>query len=109
MKTGYHPNRWVRILDMVGMVIAPISFIRVTIFPVAIPSYQKAISTGNYNDAIALILGTLLILIGFVFALVKILKLYIYHQETRDDVIVVRLFYSIIILGSLIIYFIFFY
>lgn len=108
MKTEYITNRWLRMLDIVGMVIAPISF-TLPFFLVAIQRYQTATFTGtNYNDVIFLILLALgiLLLLGFGFR--RPFKSYVNHQETRDDVILVRILYSGFILGSLIIIFLFF-
>ena len=93
---------------MVGMVIGLICF-SLPFFLWVIRAYQIASANGtNYNDAIYFILMALLILIGFGFVLRTPFKHYLNHQETRDDVIAVRIIYSGFIIGSLIVIFIFF-
>ncbi len=109
MKSEYHPNRWLRILDMVGMVIAPISF-SLPIFLWTIQGYKLLRSNGNsYIDFIILFFGIIVILISLVSYFGRALKLYVNHQVTRDDVMVFRTIYSGFILGSLIVYFVFFF
>ncbi len=108
MKTEYVTNRWIRILDMIGMVIAPIIF-SLPLFLWAIQAYQTASSTGtNYDGAILFILIALVFLIGFGLWILIPLKHYVYHQETRDEVVVARIFYSGAILGGLMVIYLFF-
>ena len=109
MKTEYITNKWLRVLDLGGMVIAPIS-ISIPLFLWAVQSYQTASSNGtNYNYSIALFLGALVGLIGFGFYFGWAFKSYIYHQATRDDIIPFRIMYSGLILGSLFVIFVFFF
>ena len=105
MKTEPFSNRWLRILDMVGMVIAPIS-VSLPFFFGAILFYQEARSNGtSYTYAIVLFLGalSLLIILGYMFG--GAFKSYVNHQATRDEVKAFRMGYSIFILASLIVYF----
>lgn len=109
MKTDYYPNGWLRILDIIGMVMAPIS-ISLPFFLRSVLFYQEARSNdNNYTNAIALFFIALgmLILLGFMFG--RGIKLYVHHQVTRDGVMTFRRGYFIFILGSLLIYFMIFY
>lgn len=105
METDYYPNGWLRIRDIIGMVIAPIS-ITLPIFFWAIVTYQSASSIGSsYSDAYVLFFVALggLILLGYYFG--GAIKSYVTHQATRDDVKTFRMVYSGLILGSLVVYF----
>ena len=69
MKPEYYPKGWLRILDIVGIAIAPIST-SLLFFLFTILSYQSASANDtSYTYAIALLLGTLgiLILLGSYF------------------------------------------
>ena len=113
MKTKYHTNRWLRTLYIVGMMIAPIS-LSLPFFFGTIYNYQTASSNGNstiyqpYTGTIVLFFGTIVILISLGFFFGKGLKSYVNHQVTRDDVIVLRMFYFAFILASLIVDFMIF-
>ena len=107
MKTEYRINKWLRVLDMVGMVIGPISFCLPIIF-FAIQGFQiLKTNSNNYTDFIILFLGTIVIIISLGYILGSSFKRYVCHQATRDEVIAFRLIYSGFILGSLIVYFVF--
>lgn len=103
MQTEYYPNRWLRILDITGMVIAPISF-TLPLFFMAIGTYLTASSNGtSFKLAIVLFFGALsiLILVGLMFG--RGIKLYVNHKATREKVKNFRVGYSLLIFGSLIV------
>lgn len=106
METEYRINRWLRALDIVGMVIATISFPGV-FFLRSVQNFQISNSNGisyNINILTFWLAIFLLICCGFFFG--KGLKGYVCHQVTRDDVKVLRIISAGFILGSLILYFI---
>ncbi len=107
METGYYPNRWLRRLDMVGMVLAPLSL--------SLPSFLFAvqifpIAGSNSNDYIAIIMLIfvgLLMLISFGYLFVWGLKRYANHQLLRNEVIGMRILYTVFILTGLFLIFYF--
>ena len=106
METEHITDRLVRALDMAAMVIAPIC-ITLPLFKMAFQNYQIARSTGtNYNVVIVLFLVALLGFICFGYAFGKGLKHYVYNQLTMDGITALRIMYSFLIIGGLIIYFI---
>ncbi len=109
-KTYYYPKGWVRIIDIIGMVLAPIS-VSLPFFILAIGFFLEASSKGTkyYEGALTLFLGALgtLIILGSYFR--GALKSYFNHQATENEVNRFRRGYSILILGSLIVYFMIFY
>lgn len=107
MKTESHPNKWLRALDMVGMVIAPLS-ISLPLFLWAILDYQAVSSNDtNHKAAILLFLAAFGLFISFGYMFGWALKHYVSHQVTRDELIVFRTIYIGIILTGLILYFVF--
>jgi len=109
MKTEYYTNRWLLALDMVGMVLAPISF-TIPLFFMAIQRLQTTSSNGISNTlANVLFFGALviLILLGSYFG--WFLKSYVKHQVTRDEVKIIRVVYIGLILGSLVVDFMIYY
>lgn len=109
METEKLTERLVLILDLIAMVIATISFPGF-FFLLANQNIQTSSSTGsNYNNAMPLFWLAIFLLICFVFFFGKALKSYVYHQLTRDDIMVLRMISYGFILGSLILYFMFFF
>ena len=106
MKTDNYPQGWVRRLDLVGMVLAPLS-VSVPIFLWAILIAASAGPNGISSYVVAFVsflvgLG-ILIIFGRYFR--QALKSYVSQQVTRDDLLTFRIAYSIFILASLITYF----
>ena len=107
MKTEYYTNKWLRRLEIVSMVGATIS----TPLKFLVLGIQALQSSGSNNDLfssgiVMIFIGLSgLILFGYMFG--SSFKHYIYHQETRDDVLLAR-FSFILFLGPIITYFIIF-
>ena len=107
MKTEYYTNKWLRKVEIVAMVVATI-FPPLPLFFLAIKDLQSSGSiSSNFIIGIALIISGLTYLIFFGIIFGNSFKHYIYHQETRDDVIIARVS-PLLILGSIFVFYIFF-
>lgn len=101
-KTDYYTNKWLRWLEMVLLVLA-IIFFPLPIFIIAINLLQSSNSSDKGPGNVMFIVGlSALILFGLLLG--NSLKHYLYHQETRDDVLIARLS-PFLIFGSLYVYY----
>ena len=106
MKTDYYPQGWVRILDLVGMVLAPPSIsLPFFLFAILVAASAGSNDISSYVAALVTFLGALGILIVFGRYFRRAFKSYVSYQATRDDLLVFRMVSFGLILVSLVGYF----
>ena len=104
MKSEYYTNRWLRKLEIVSLVVAIIATTLVFIGAAVMVLYSASPQSTKYINAFICAIAS----IGTIFTLDIIfgisLRRYVFHLETRDDVIVARFLSSIFVLGDFILY-----
>ena len=107
MKTEYNTTKWLRWLEMVAMVVTILGTSSPFFVMAVISLRSSGLNSNNYTNAIITLLTgiMLLFIVGIIFG--SILKHYIYHQETRNDVMWAR-GSSILIFGDILIFYIVF-
>ncbi len=105
METEYVTNRWLRRVDMTGMVLAPISLSLPFFLMTALAFLAGKANNNDYIAGVLTIFAGLMMLILFGHYFWRSLKSYVHHQLTREDVVVIRVVYTGFIIGGILVFF----